>query len=302
MDAESFIQHVERDVEGTSLPLSVTADWLEDGNETTGNQFQQPDWQCYYSVTRFYYPRTVCMVDWPDDYGGTHQLSYQFAVILLIYLLPLLVMLVTYSLVGRTLWGGHIPGEASDHYHSQITAKRKVVKMMVVVVVTFALCWLPYHIYFILGSFNRDIYKQHYIQQVYLAIFWLAMSSTMYNPIIYCCLNQRFRSGFRHAFAWCPFIKVSEEDKMELQHVHTFRVTMTRSQRNSSTNAHTSIKTNSTFDPNMAVSALLNTERDACMQLKKHTSSKTFGTHNTHVVDRQDDTRSAAAKLMENTH
>uniref|UniRef100_A0A3B5B2A8 Substance-K receptor-like n=1 Tax=Stegastes partitus TaxID=144197 RepID=A0A3B5B2A8_9TELE len=334
-------------MEVTSVPLSVTADWLEDGNETTGNQFQQPDWQvalwalaysliilvsitgnvtviwiilahrrmrtvtnyfivnlafsdvsmatfntlfnfvyalhndwyfglgycrfqnffpitamfssiysmaaiavdrymaiihplkprlsststkvvialiwivavllafpqCYYSVTRFYYPRTVCMVD-----------CYQYAVILLIYLLPLLVMLVTYSLVGRSLWGGHIPGEASDHYHSQITAKRKVVKMMVVVVVTFALCWLPYHIYFILGSFNRDIYKQHYIQQVYLAIFWLAMSSTMYNPIIYCCLNQRFRAGFRHAFAWCPFIKVSEEDKMELQHTHTFRV------------------------------------------------------------------------------
>lgn len=52
--------------------------------------------------------------------------SYQFAVILLIYLLPLLVMLVTYSLVGQTLWGGRIPGEATDHYHSQITAKRKV--------------------------------------------------------------------------------------------------------------------------------------------------------------------------------
>lgn len=106
-------------------------------------------------------------------------------------------MLVTYSLVGRTLWGGHIPGEATDHYHNQITAKRKVerldlisseiahmtfteigcclnldchvpkvVKMMVMVVVTFALCWMPYHIYFILGSFNRDIYKQNYIQQV----------------------------------------------------------------------------------------------------------------------------------------
>lgn len=37
---------------------------------------------------------------------------------------------------------------------------------MVVVVVTFALCWLPYHTYFILGSFNKDIYKQRYIQQV----------------------------------------------------------------------------------------------------------------------------------------
>ncbi|TMS13440.1 Neuromedin-K receptor [Larimichthys crocea] len=431
MDADSLAQHIERDMEATSFPLSVTADRLEDGNETTGNQFQQPDWQvalwaiaysliilvsitgnvtviwiilahrrmrtvtnyfivnlafsdvsmatfntlfnfvyalhndwyfglgycrfqnffpitamfssiysmaaiavdrymaiihplkprlsststkvviaviwivaislafpqCYYSVTRFYYPRTVCMVDWPDDYGGTHQLSYQYAVILLIYLVPLLVMLVTYSIVGQSLWGGRIPGEATDHYHSQITAKRKVVKMMVVVVVTFALCWLPYHIYFILGSFNRDIYKQHYIQQVYLAIFWLAMSSTMYNPIIYCCLNQRFRSGFRHAFAWCPFIKVSEEDKMELQHTHTFRVTMTRSHRKGSGYAHTSIsiKTNNTFDTNIAVSAELNTERDASMQLRKQTL---FNTSN----NRSDDIKCPAAKLMQHTH
>ncbi|XP_066534345.1 substance-K receptor [Hoplias malabaricus] len=181
--------------------------------------------QCFYSSTKVYSHRTVCMVEWPDDYGGKHQLSYQIAVIILIYLLPLLVMLVTYSLVGQRLWGSKIPGEASDHYQNQIQAKRKVVKMMIVVVTTFAICWLPYHIYFILGSFKRDIYNEHYIQQVYLAIFWLAMSSTMYNPIIYCCLNQRFRSGFRMAFRWCPFIKVSEEDNMELQRMRIFRTT-----------------------------------------------------------------------------
>lgn len=35
----------EKNMETTSFPLSVTADWLEDGNETSGNQFQQPDWQ-----------------------------------------------------------------------------------------------------------------------------------------------------------------------------------------------------------------------------------------------------------------
>ncbi|MGH0136373.1 UNVERIFIED_CONTAM: hypothetical protein FKN15_060972 [Acipenser sinensis] len=150
--------------------------------------------------------------------------GYQIAVIILIYLLPLLVMLVTYSIVGVTLWGGEIPGASSEHYQNQIQAKRKVVKMMIVVVVTFALCWLPFHAYFILGSFNKDIYKQKYIQQVYLAIFWLAMSSTMYNPIIYYCLNQRFRSGFRQAFRWCPFVTVTEEDKQELQHTKTFRM------------------------------------------------------------------------------
>lgn len=65
-------------------------------------------------------------------------------------------------------------------------------KTMVLVVVTFAICWLPYHLYFILGSFQEDIYCHKFIQQVYLALFWLAMSSTMYNPIIYCCLNRRW--------------------------------------------------------------------------------------------------------------
>ena len=44
MDAEG-IQHVDRDMEATSWPFSVTTDWQEDGNETTGNQFKQPDWQ-----------------------------------------------------------------------------------------------------------------------------------------------------------------------------------------------------------------------------------------------------------------
>lgn len=51
---------------------------------------------------------------------------YQIAMIILIYLLPLLVMLITYSLIGQTLWGSEIPGEASDHYQNQIQAKRKV--------------------------------------------------------------------------------------------------------------------------------------------------------------------------------
>ena len=63
--------------------------------------------------------------------------------------------------------------------------------MMIIVVVTFALCWLPYHVYFIVTGLNNHLSKWKYIQQVYLTVMWLAMSSTMYNPIIYCCLNSR---------------------------------------------------------------------------------------------------------------
>ncbi|KAF2988558.1 hypothetical protein EK904_006212, partial [Melospiza melodia maxima] len=92
-----------------------------------------------------------------------------------------------------------------------------VVKMMIVVVLTFAICWLPYHIYFIVTGIYQQLNRWKYIQQIYLASFWLAMSSTMYNPIIYCCLNKRFRAGFKRALRWCPFIEVSSYEELELK-------------------------------------------------------------------------------------
>uniref|UniRef100_A0A8C5D525 Neuromedin-K receptor n=1 Tax=Gouania willdenowi TaxID=441366 RepID=A0A8C5D525_GOUWI len=170
---------------------------------------------CYFSTIRAYSSRTLCYVAWPrrnDD-----SLMYHIIVAVFVYVLPLGVMGITYTIVGVTLWGGEIPGDSSDSYHGQLRAKRKVVKMMIIVVVTFALCWLPFHVYFIGIGLNKRLTKWKYIQQVYLSVMWLAMSSTMYNPIIYCCLNSRFRAGFKRAFRWCPFIKVSSYDELELR-------------------------------------------------------------------------------------
>ncbi|XP_048364624.1 neuromedin-K receptor [Sphaerodactylus townsendi] len=171
--------------------------------------------QCLFSKTEVMPRRTLCYVSWP---GGIKQrFTYHVSVIVLVYCFPLLVMGITYTIVGISLWGGEIPGDTSDKYQEQLKAKRKVVKMMIVVVLTFAVCWLPYHIYFIVTGIYEQLNRWKYIQQIYLATFWLAMSSTMYNPIIYCCLNKRFRAGFKRAFQWCPFIKVSSYDELELK-------------------------------------------------------------------------------------
>ncbi|XP_061883065.1 tachykinin receptor 3-like [Entelurus aequoreus] len=170
---------------------------------------------CYFSTTRVLPRRTLCYVAWPrmaDD-----AFMYHIVVTVLVYVVPLVVMGITYSIIGVTLWGGEIPGDTSDNYHGQLGAKRKIVKMMVVVVVTFALCWLPYHVYFLVTGLNKRLSRWKSIQQVYLAVLWLAMSSTMYNPVIYCCLNGRFRAGFKRVFRWCPFVRVSSYDELELQ-------------------------------------------------------------------------------------
>nr|AFU90951.1 neurokinin 3 receptor [Ctenopharyngodon idella] len=170
---------------------------------------------CFYSVTEVKQHRTLCYVAWPrrnDD-----AFIYHVIVAVLVYLLPLALMAVTHTRVGLVLWGGGFPGHSSENLQDHLQAMRRVVKMMVIVVVTFAICWLPYHVYFIATSFNWKLTKFQSIQQVYLSILWLSMSSSMYNPIIYCCLNSRFRAGFKRVFRWCPFIYVSDSDEMELQ-------------------------------------------------------------------------------------
>uniref|UniRef100_A0A3B3BKS9 Neuromedin-K receptor n=1 Tax=Oryzias melastigma TaxID=30732 RepID=A0A3B3BKS9_ORYME len=170
---------------------------------------------CYFSTTRTLPSRTFCYVAWPrmaDD-----PFMYHIIVTVLVYVLPLAVMGITYTVVGVSLWGSKVPGDSSENYLGQLRAKRKVVKMMIIVVVTFALCWLPYHVYFIVTGLNKRLSKWKYIQQVYLSVMWLAMSSTMYNPIIYCCLNSRFRAGFKQVFRCCPCVRALSYDELELQ-------------------------------------------------------------------------------------
>uniref|UniRef100_A0A7N8Y9D3 Tachykinin receptor 1b n=1 Tax=Mastacembelus armatus TaxID=205130 RepID=A0A7N8Y9D3_9TELE len=167
--------------------------------------------QYYYSSTNLLPGRTICYIQWPEYTTVDFRKIYYVCVTLLIYFLPLCIMGCAYTTVGITLWASEIPGDSSEHYKEQLISKRKVVKMMVMVLCTFAVCWLPYHIYFLLHEFFPDLFEQLYIQQVYLAVMWLAMSSTMYNPIIYYCLNSRFRAGFQQVFCCCVATVTKEE-------------------------------------------------------------------------------------------
>ncbi|PIO75625.1 7 transmembrane receptor [Teladorsagia circumcincta] len=91
-------------------------------------------------------------------------------------------------------------------------AKNKAVKMLSLMVVTFMFCWLPYHLYhtFELNSL-MEFENPNLGKYIYLAIYWIAMSSSAYNPIIYCFANERFRIGFRYVFRWMPMIHCSRE-------------------------------------------------------------------------------------------
>ena len=71
-------------------------------------------------------------------------------------------------------------------------------------------CWAPYHIYFIYSYHNPSIARKAYIGHIFLFFYWLAMSNTCVNPIIYYVMNSRFRAYFNQVLCCVPcFLKQS---------------------------------------------------------------------------------------------
>ncbi|GIX82895.1 tachykinin-like peptides receptor 86C [Caerostris darwini] len=156
--------------------------------------------------------RTLCYLVWPDQTLGRSYTDHVYNIVFLVvtYVIPMSCMAVTYTWIGRILWGSKVIGENADSQNHVIKSKQRVVHMLIAIMLLFAICWLPYHIYFLYTYYNTDILQTHFIQHVYLAIYWLAMSNSCYNPIVYYIMNARFRGYFQEVVCMHRKLKPSE--------------------------------------------------------------------------------------------
>ena len=98
----------------------------------------------------------------------------------------------------------------------------QLIRMMITVVVFYALCWLPLHTITIIGDNNPDIYNQKHVPILWLCFHWLSMSNSCYNPIIYLWMSPKFRAGLKLTVRNCTKRKQStcaSEDEM-YQKIH----------------------------------------------------------------------------------
>ncbi|XP_073985809.1 tachykinin-like peptides receptor 86C isoform X4 [Rhodnius prolixus] len=156
-----------------------------------------------YSTTITHKPsgQTACTLLWPDGQPLVSTLDYIYNLVLFLvtYVVPMTAMVCCYSAMGRELWGSRSIGELTQRQLDSIKSKRKVVGMLLVIVLVFGLCWLPYHGYFLCAHHWPALVYTRHVQHVYLAFYWLAMSNAMLNPLIYYSMNHRFREYFRKA-------------------------------------------------------------------------------------------------------
>ncbi|XP_002742045.1 QRFP-like peptide receptor [Saccoglossus kowalevskii] len=139
-----------------------------------------------------------------DHYSG---MVYEISILILTYVVPLCVISFTYFRVGRRLWGRSLPGVADRARDlSQMKSKKKTIKMLVLIVVLFAGCWFPLHMFNIVNRIVPDLYYEVATQDILRitqsCCLFLAMSNSFMNPFIYGFLNGSFRKDLKN-FVMC---------------------------------------------------------------------------------------------------
>jgi len=124
------------------------------------------------------------------------------------YSLPLALIVALYSVMLHTLWnktGG--AGVSKDALRN----KRRVVKLVTIVTVMFALSWLPIQLILLLKSLN--LYPVTLLNiAVQIGSHVLAYSNSCINPFLYAFLSPPFKAGFLNLL---PCLKSTSRPRAE---------------------------------------------------------------------------------------
>ncbi|XP_054899007.1 galanin receptor 2a [Poeciliopsis prolifica] len=132
------------------------------------------------------------------------------------YLIPVLVLSLTYARTIRYLWTSVDP--VKDKSESR-RSKRKVTKMILIVAALFCLCWLPHHL-IILCMWFGQFPLNHTTYALRILSHLVAYANSCLNPIVYALVSKHFRKGFQNVFS-CSRKRREENRVHVIQAVNT---------------------------------------------------------------------------------
>ena len=153
-----------------------------------------------------------CLQEWPwappNDTGFTETYkvlkSFHISVFVIVYALPLSITIIIYSLICRKLWLRKIPGNVTDtNLAAAEKSKRKVVRLLVVICVVFAVCWFPVYVNHYFWYVRPDQIHKLPVR-VQMLFNWIAHANSALNPCLYILLNEKFRKAFFATLSCCP--------------------------------------------------------------------------------------------------
>ena len=154
-----------------------------------------------------------CVQVWPwaDPNDLTFSETYRVLkifhsiVFVMLYALPLSIIIIIYFLICRKMWLRIIPGNATDRNRAAAEkSKRKVVRLLVIIVVVFALCWFPTYVNQYFWFVRPDLHQKGVLPlEVEFFSTWLGHANSAINPCLYILLSDNFRRELVSTLGGC---------------------------------------------------------------------------------------------------
>ena len=143
----------------------------------------------------------VCKGKWTEFFGDSFFKNYFLSVITVIIYMPLVLITILYLTILLKVRSQKIPGEKSVSAREQrAKTERNVLKMCIGIVLVFAMCWLPFTIYFLLIVFPPDstMIASRGFKCFHFIAHPLAFSNCAINPYICFVFSENDRQGLKN--------------------------------------------------------------------------------------------------------
>ena len=153
--------------------------------------------------------KTWCVSRWKKAFGeSSYFASFPLASYILFKFIPVLLLVILYSIIVIKLKTQVHPGEQSANSQQQRHRRnRNVLQMSIAIVTVFVLCWLPYSINFLIVWYRDS-------STLFSCSFWIYCEVTIYLASAYCAINPIicfvFSSNYRKALKRlikCSFVQ-----------------------------------------------------------------------------------------------
>ncbi|KAG5280163.1 hypothetical protein AALO_G00085670 [Alosa alosa] len=137
----------------------------------------------------------ICREIWP--YPRLKQV-YNVLLFVTLYCIPVTFNLVISFLTGKKLWWASrnfadFDPQSQALYSSRLKMRKKIAKMVVALVLLFAVSWLPLYLADI--WIDHVQHPPHWVLQLRPFAQWLGLTNSSLNPICYCFIGDLYRSA-----------------------------------------------------------------------------------------------------------
>uniref|UniRef100_A0A0K0EGE2 G_PROTEIN_RECEP_F1_2 domain-containing protein n=1 Tax=Strongyloides stercoralis TaxID=6248 RepID=A0A0K0EGE2_STRER len=153
----------------------------------------------------------VCLEAWAME---DLKSAYGLIVMILQFIVPFIIIGQSYIKIWKFL---NNRKSLVTERESEIETQRKkhLLRMLIIMVVVFAICWFPFNLLNIIRDLRLDDGIKQYFPPLFLTSHVLSMTATCWNPIVYAWMNESFRKEFIHAI---PFLQKHFQSNVKNNH------------------------------------------------------------------------------------